>query len=275
MTCNLQKINHSHALAQRLVLNFSITFTGIVWNIVALPVRNILFVETRDEMRRKVDFSALQYDSGTFLWKDKQLPEPWWVGLLAASDRTLLVQRYNPDNPDKPTVIALDIETARIQWTKVDFTFHKLFPTYVSGFDGTDDHNLVSLDLKSGERVRPGMAKDLDEHEINAPLCPFQYQEGTPFLATVRDYLLRHFNHRPEGPAEYLEFGGKVVISYHIRTENGLANYLVVIGESGSLLLNEKMEEGSKGLGADTFFILSGCLFFVRNKKELLSYQLL
>lgn len=275
MTCNLQKINHSNALAKRLVLNFSCSFNSVLWNTVALPDKRILFVENRDETRRKVTFSALRYDSGTFLWKDRELVEPWWAGLLAASADTLLMQRYNPDNPDKKALIAVDVETFKIQWTAEDFSFDRLLPGAVSGFFGMDDPELITLDLKSGQETASADLKESPDDEISGPVRPFHYQEGTSYRATVSDYLFRIFGHRPEGHIEYLEIGGKVVISYHIRDENNLTNYLLVIEESGKVMLNEKLGEGLTGLGTDTFFVLSGCLFFVRKKKELLSYQLL
>jgi peptidoglycan/LPS O-acetylase OafA/YrhL len=50
---------------------------------------------------------------------------------------------------------------------------------------------------------------------------------------------------------------------------------LLVVDESGNMLLQEKLDEQLKGLGVDTFFVLSGCLFFVRNKRHLLSYKIL
>jgi hypothetical protein len=75
------------------------------------------------------------------------------------------------------------------------------------------------------------------------------------------------------GGIEYREWDGLVFISYYVQ-EQGLANYLMVVREDGKLVLSEKLDDSLKGLGADTFFILQGCLFYIRNKRELISYQL-
>jgi len=41
------------------------------------------------------------------------------------------------------------------------------------------------------------------------------------------------------------------------------------------LLLKEKLDEHLKGIGLDTFFVLSGYVFFVKNKVELVCYKIL
>jgi hypothetical protein len=262
-------------LAERLVLRFSIPFKGILWNTAALPAKKILYMELRDEARRSVTFSALRYDSGRLLWKDRTMPERWWVTLLGASEETLLIQRYNPDNPEMKSLYALDAETGTLRWNREDFAFSKFHPGCLSGVTGDSERSPLVLDLKSGEIMSPVDVTEIDSHKISDPVRPFLYQEGTSYRATVSDYLSANFGHSPEGGVEYLEFGGKVVISYHIRARDGLTNYLLALDESGGILLQENMASGLTGLGTDTFFVLSGCLFFVRNREELLSYQLI
>jgi hypothetical protein len=54
-----------------------------------------------------------------------------------------------------------------------------------------------------------------------------------------------------------------------------LANYLIVLTSEGDVLLHEKAAENLKGIGIDTFFLLEGSLFFVKNKCELIRYKLI
>ena len=51
-----------------------------------------------------------------------------------------------------------------------------------------------------------------------------------------------------------------------------MANYLLVLDKDGEVLLEVKLGEKLPGLGTDTFFMLSGCLFLIKNKKELVAY---
>jgi hypothetical protein len=57
--------------------------------------------------------------------------------------------------------------------------------------------------------------------------------------------------------------------------EVGLANYLIVLTADGDVVMNEKAGENLKGIGIDTFFLLEGSLFFVKNKCELVRYKLI
>lgn len=262
-------------MAKPLALNFSVPLRGILWNTLALPAKGILFLEMRDEARRRVAFSALQYKSGNFLWQDRSYTERWWVSLLAAGDDTLLLQRYNPDEPDMRSLVAVEAGTGQVRWARDEFSFEKISGARVHGHAGVENRTREALDLESGEIMDDNGEIDPKENKISGVVCPFLYRPGTPYFATVSEFLSTKFRHRPEGAVEYLEFNGKVVISYHIRTPDGLTNYLLVILTSGTPLLHVKMAEGTKGLGTDTFFVLSDCLFFVMNGELLLSYQLL
>lgn len=262
-------------MADRLVLNFSVPFRGTLWNTLALPAKSIVFLELRDEGRRLVSFSGLHYDSGTFLWKDRSYSERWWLSLLTASDEILLLQRYHPDHPDLRSLTAVDTDSGELRWTREEFTFERMSRGRLYGFTGTEVRSPACLDLATGIIMDSKSITDSEDNKISGALRPFLYPEGTPYFTTVRDFLSTNFDHRPEGGVEYLEFNGKVVISYHIRNPDGLTNYLLVIRESGAILLHEKMADGLRGLGTDTFFVLSGCLFFVMNRELLLSYQLL
>ncbi len=62
-------------------------------------------------------------------------------------------------------------------------------------------------------------------------------------------------------------------MSYYV-TESGLSNYLVVMDGEGEVLLHEKLAEQLKGIGMETFFVLAGCVFFVKNREDLVSYFL-
>jgi hypothetical protein len=78
----------------------------------------------------------------------------------------------------------------------------------------------------------------------------------------------------PVAAMDYLELGPWIVISLYLAAA-GSAEHLIVMEQEGTVVLREKAGEGLKGIGMDTFFILEGSLFFVKNKKELVCYKLL
>ena len=90
----------------------------------------------------------------------------------------------------------------------------------------------------------------------------------------MKTFLGQKLNLTPVVALEYLELDTFIFVSYYV-AEGDLVNYLLVLSADGKVLLHEKLDEHLKGIGLDTFFILSGCVIFVRNKRELVSYSLI
>lgn len=275
LTCNLHKINHSRTLASRLELNFSHSFAGPIWKMVSLPLQKLLILEIRDETSRQVSFTALNYQTNTTLWENFKLTESWWVSLLAGRNSHVLIQKYlSQDNPVDMGIIVMDVQGPRIVWERDNFSFSGFDNDVVIGVVNDAEHTTLRLELITGEVINAKSEFDFTPDEISDTLRPFQYQENTDYFKTVYDFLRKNFSICPEYAVEYLEYDGLIIISYYIRDGKELLNYLLVVDESGKMLLQEKLDAQLKGLGVDTFFVLSGCLFFVRDKRYLLSYKI-
>lgn len=261
----------------RLDLNFSVSFDGVIWNMAALPSKKLLILEIRREQRRQVTFSAWNYAENSFLWQDQPLGDAWWSGLVGAEQQVLLVQQFDATGrPDNRLLSAFHVETHQLLWKKENFAWQALTPDALTGYAGTDgDPVLERLDLMTGQTVGENPLPNTPTNVLTEVHKPSQYRQGTPYFETVCTFLIQHCNVHPVEAIEYLEHNNLVFISYYTKQSDGLAGYLLVIDTDGHNLLLEKTGEQLKGLGVDTFFILSGCLFFVRNKHELLSYQIL
>jgi hypothetical protein len=243
---------------------------------VAVPPEKLLLVEVRDEINRRVSFSALNYGTNSFLWEDFVFDDSWWTSLLAAQGSILLIHTYtNPDNPDAKTLHALDLSTRQPLWQIKEFSFTRFIRDRVEGLLGTQDPHIVQLNIFTGEIIEKDLKLDEPVDKISEPFSPFQYLQGSSYYDSVNEFLLQYCDRKAEGTIEYLEHEGLIFISYHVRETGGLVNYLLVMNEEGKHLYHEKIDDQLKGLGVDTFFILSGCLIFVRNKRELLSYHIL
>jgi hypothetical protein len=163
--------------------------------------------------------------------------------------------------------------TLQERWRKENFSFQSLQKGKVKGLLINPEPVTAVFDAHSGEAVVDEI-NDKEGNEIFDLVRPFQYLEGTPYFKTVSDFVSEQFEETIIGAAEYVEIDGLIFISYYIKKEDGLANYLLVITSDGAVLQHEKLGERLKGLGVDTFFLLAGCLFYIRNKNELLSYIL-
>lgn len=256
-------------------MNFSFSFAGSIWNTVAVPEKDQIIVEIRDDSKRQVTFSALDYKSRTLVWENLKMSERWWVNVLAAEGNVLLLQQFHGnENPDKKTLVAIDMTSHAELWRKDQFSFQSLQKGMVNGTWANPEAKPMVLDATTGDEIKEEKIIVEEENEIYQAIRPFQYLENTPYFNTVREFVAERFERTIVGAAEYMEEDGFIFISYNTKNEEGLANYLLVVATDGEVALHEKLGERLKGLGADTFFLLAGCLFYIRNKNELLSYTL-
>jgi Domain of unknown function (DUF4905) len=252
---------------------FSHPFPGTVWNTLAVESENWLILEVRDDVNFKVTFSLLDYATNEFRWKDVALPESWWVSLVTADKSTVLLNRYiNKGNPDHKSLIALDVASATIRWEVEAFSFFDWDESVVLGYRTKDDLVPAKIDLITGQ-VSEGAWEPTDGRAQPESFKPAFYPEGTAHFETVKKFVAKADYSIVKG-VEYLEFKDWILLSIYINQSGNLDNYLLVFDREGVLRLTVKLGEKLAGLGADTFFILSGCLFLVQNKTELVAYRL-
>ena len=259
-------------MLRSLAFNFSHVFDGVVWNIKASSENKILVLEIRNNTRKEVRFAAFDYGQQKFLWKEKLMDEPWWINLSAVSEEIILFTVYvDTNNPDKKATMAYNLRDCTLIWWNNDFSISSVSRTELIGTSEKFGRREVVLNIHTGKPLELSG----DKHQIAEDvLRPQQYVEGHAYFETVKTFFSQKFNLLPVTALEYLEYDTIIFVSCYIQ-ENDLANYLFIISPDGNLLLKEKLDEQLKGIGLDTFFVLSGCVFFVRNKAELVSYKIL
>lgn len=263
-------------LPGRIVPNFSHTFSGAVWNLVSVPGRPVLVIEVRDQAAKKVSFSALDYERNTFLWHSRILEEPWWVSLSAAAEEEILFTVYtDTNNPDKKSVLAYELGSLALRWWRNDFSVLAVRNNRVWGVSSKISSKEEVLDVHSGLVTDPGSPTTETAQNTGGILRPVQYTEGTPYFDTVKTFLARQLNLIPVTALEYLEHDGLIFISCYTPQADALENHWLVLSAEGQIVMKENLSTGLKGIGLDTFFILGGCVFFVKNKVELVSYKFL
>jgi hypothetical protein len=237
----------------------------------AWPEGNMLVLEVRDAEKKSVSFSALNYETAEFLWRDKNLEERWWVNASAVVDGVILFTAYlDTNNPDKKAILAYSVNDLKLKWWNNDFSISHIRGNTVAGFASRMGLKELHLDIATGKEK----AKDESEgdRKVTGLQKPAQYSEEMDHFQTVRTFLAERLNLIAVSALEYLETEKGIIISCYLQ-ENGLANYLLVLSTDGKVQLKEKLEGNVKGIGVDTFFVLDGSLFFVRNKVELISYK--
>lgn len=259
-------------MLRSIAFNFSKVFDGVVWATKISKENQIIVLEIRNSERKEVRFAALDLSSQKFLWKDKLMDEPWWISLSAVSDKIVLFTLYtDTHNPDKKAVIACNLKDGEVVWWQNDFSISTVANNFVFGFSEKYGRREVILDLNTGKTLQsPQIHTEIPERSLR----PQQFFEGHSYFDSVKIFFSQKFNLLPITALEYLEFDSLIFVSCYLQ-ENDLTNYLFIISADGNLLLKEKLDEHLKGIGLDTFFILSGCVFFVKNKVELVCYKIL
>lgn len=233
-----------------------------------------MLLEVRNENMQEVRFSAFDYRTNHFLWRDVAILQSWWVGMAAATTDVLLLNLYlSTENPDNKALVAFQIHTRTILWRKDSFSFARL-----DGNSNVAGHNLagelepVTVHLQTGLPI----ANETIKHPLAETIAvtkPFQYADDQPYFETVKSFVAQKLQVTPLHRVEYLEYNNFVFVSYYVQ-EGGLANYLIGVNENGEIVLHEKLGDALKGVGFETFFVLDQCLFFIRNKCELVSFRI-
>lgn len=240
----------------------------------AVETENQLVLEVRDDVNFRVVFSLLDYAKNEFIWKDISLPEGWWVSLAAINKGTVLLNRFmnKGGNPDLKSLIALDAATGSIRWEIEEVSFYDWNEAEVLCYQTKDELVPVRINAITGEVIQEtGQPRPVNTIPEN-PKAVF-YAEGTAHFETVKKFVAQTDYIITKG-VEYLEFNDWIIMSVYVSEAGKLANYLLVFRSTGRLVLSLKLGENLAGLGADTFFILSGCLFLVQNKTDLVAYRL-
>ena len=247
-------------------------FDGVIWQILVHPSAPVLFVEARNSADKRVSFSAVNVISGHFLWKDHHFDEGWWISLSAVDEQLLFLTMYlSPENPGSKSLLAMDIPSREIRWFKNNFSFLGIHDQVVVGFDTHLSHK-TAVRITDGQPVMEQIGGQYDSPSGRV-LAPHRYEEGTLHYQTVQRFMNEKFGIDPHQAIEYAEYQGYIVISYY-QSRNTLANYLLVLDSDGHVCLEEILGERLEGIAVGSFFIFSGFLIFVKNKRVLVSCKL-
>jgi hypothetical protein len=260
-------------LGIRPALLFSHGFEGVVWNMQVAEKAGMLIIEVRNAEKKHVSFAALDLSTNRFLWENVEFDEPWWINLSAVRDDVILLTHYTEAaNPDQKSLLAYSISGRKLLWWQNDFSLVSVNDIAVAGYSQKYGVKPLVLDIFTG-KVTNGDTLESPAQNLSV-IRPLHYREGESGFETVKKYLMRIGEKEIVSGVDYLEHAGFVVLSVYVQ-EDGLANFLIVLDQEGTVVLREKAGGNLKGIGIDTFFILEGSLFFVKNKRELLRYKLI
>ena len=92
---------------------------------------------------------------------------------------------------------------------------------------------------------------------------PAIYEVGSENHGLVLNYLKKE----SEMPVEYLEAGGKIILSYYLRLDKGFQRFLHVVAQDGTFF-ETCLDEAMDGFAPGAFFLYENSLCFFKNNNE-------
>ncbi|WKN45739.1 DUF4905 domain-containing protein [Tunicatimonas pelagia] len=238
-------------MLKKLTPNFSFTFKAPVWKTIVDDEGKHLFLELRSAEGQSTYFAALDLSSGQLLWEDFTLSvAEGWPTLYRANDQYLVFQVFtDTHNPEKKAYYAVEISTQQLIQPQTQPSVRNL----ING----------ETNQKNTDRQNNGLVQ------------PFFYAEDQPYFATVASFVGSLGLGQPVKGCEYADYGNYIGIAYYLPAESsGLANYLLILDQQGTILLHECLEASVPQVGLGTFFIAQNQLIVVQHQRQLVSYAL-
>ncbi len=257
----------------------SFEFEGAIWKLCLDSQGPGLALEIRDADHFQVSFAYIDWQKQALIWKDFRLEEPWWVSLADLQGGVLFFTPYRDQKtPNTQGIQAYQARTRQLIWQNLDVFLYTISRDFIlAQKEATSLSQLQKLDLQSGRNLGIWEDKKLPPAKFlaNQPLhYPIHYSAESKHFPTLQTYLTERFNLQNIKAVDYLEYENLILISYFYGNNSELCNKLLILDTHAQVLLHETLNNSLEAIGLDTFFIYQRLLLFIRNKNELVCYQL-
>ncbi|MCX8056748.1 MAG: DUF4905 domain-containing protein [Ignavibacteria bacterium] len=255
-----------------------------IWRIVLTDLNQIV-IEERDIQKKEVFFSCIDRISGKLFWKDKTfLEEKFWIGIEGTRSKYLILHQFEkPDMPNHKKIINVDLLTGELLWLNENLTFYDMDENFIYGFSQSfESREYYKLAIENGE-----VLSNLGDEN-----------QSRPFLDSIRerDYSKYQFTNligQSDGNqkeliskvtgsnpflnfCEYIESDELLIFNFYDKiSPQSLINKLVVYDKvEGKPILIETLNASTPAPVPDSFFIYDNELYFIKDKIELVAYQI-
>lgn len=260
---------------------------GVVWSVVSADAP--LFVgEDRNLETKQVTFFGLNRVSGEILWENVSFDEPWWIAIEGTHrDRVFLHGFSRPDMPDHQRILALDLMTGRLAWSRDDVRY--VFAVDDSVFASKDTATgriILELDLQTGSTLH-SWENDATELMAARSRSRVAGPEGPEFPAPLSEILEGDQRSSPArkisqnqdivGPVEVLDRDNLCFFSYHEKGNAAglLRNVLCIVNtQSGDRVFVETLNDNVQSMVPGSFFVQDGFLYFVQGRVRLVAVRI-
>jgi hypothetical protein len=268
--------------------NYSFSNKRNIWRLVP-SASGYLVIEEREMNSKEVFFNCLKTSDGKILFKDFQLEEKYWIGIEVVYKDFIFFHKFRkPDIPDHRGIYAFDIRTQNLIWQNDDLIFllakdDKVYAYHVT-FEGREYFTLDNLsgdiieelgnNISEINRVREESIKN---DFANNFLFPEKFVENEKtqsigkIISKVSDGI------KIIGDINWLRYNDYVMFNYHESNSDGSFNncFKVMDVIKNKIVLNETLNNKSKNLISESFFIANDLLFLLVEKTKLVVYRII
>jgi hypothetical protein len=258
---------------------FSFPFKGNIWKLRIDAFANILVPEIRDGENRETGFAGIDLTTKKILWQGPDINEKWWIGLEEAKYGKVILHGYKDiQNPEHKGLIVLDSRSGKVLWKKEELSFYSTTHEAIIAYDMEEtERRYKKIDINEGkiiEEISESELTDERKSEESFVKNSSHYRADNKYFEKIAGFAEAYIGKKPEQALDYLEYKEGIIVSFYAREEEKLVNYLMVVNEKGELIYNEPIDKDLKGVGIDTFFLYNDLLIFIKNKKELVIFEL-
>jgi hypothetical protein len=217
------------------------------------PVNGRIIGEVRNTETKRATFFALSTRTGTCLWRERELHDPWWVAIdRVAGDKLVLHGYQSPDFPVRRGVTVVDIPSGTVVWSD-------------PGWTGDEE-------VLAGAGGVPSVAV---AEEAAFPVALDPHTPDPAASAVLAQWPID----RIVGPMEIAEYAGRKVVAAHLGTgQSGdapLVHLLRVYDmQTWKILYEDTLMGAAKGIAPDAFFTHAGILYYIRERTTLCAVKL-
>lgn len=248
---------------------------GQIWR--ALPCRaDNWVIEWRIPEGKKLGFSVINPSNPEAIVVEAAADGiDWWSSLAGAGSRCFFVHGYrNTDIPEPTDLMAFDMNSGEMRWVLPGYRFEGISVQGVL-LAGRKDAGGISVfecdELTGKPSVTP--AENPVKPETGW-LAAYRYTRGEEYYDFLVRFLEKNTGLSPAGALEYLDYADKMVFSFYLYENNGLAQYVAVLDRFRKVKYLEAIERDLEKEGKGGLVLRDGVIYFIKNKNNFVGINL-
>lgn len=253
-------------------LHFSRRFTEKVWSLHIDTENKTLLIERRNRETMQIWVEIVDLKSTKTLI-EKELTEAEWEFSIAGITKGFIIMSGFDEQSTytlSGSIAVLHPENFSVIWRNNQVNLLQIYPDSLLVRENNSLSDPFYLSIHKGKKINPANVSLIDK---NTNKYPGQFAEEQPYYTEVKDYIENKTKNSAVGTIEYMEWGAWILISYYIRNEKGLANFLLLTNRINDIKIIETLDEKLELPSLNHFFVSESYLIFVKDNKEVKVYH--